>query len=174
MENTILSLGGLTMIDVSKASFSEENGGYISFTYDGTEYKKVKLKRALPYKMPEEYISVSDKDGKEIGIIRSLSDFDEKQQQIVKNELQKLYYSPVVTKIISANDRMGYMYFNVITKVGKREFAVRDASKNISYINSDSAHPSVQIRDVDGNRYIIEDYSTFDPASAKKIDAFLM
>ena len=68
---------------------------------------------------------------------------------------------------------MGYMYFEVETTAGKREFAVRDASRNIKFIDPDT-RTAVQIRDVDGNRYIIDDFMKLDASSSKKIEAFLI
>ena len=56
---------------------------------------------------------------------------------------------------------------------GKREFALRDASRNIRYVNPDKTG-AVQIRDIDGNRYIIDDFDGFDNQSRKKIEAFLV
>ena len=172
-ENKITELADLVMIDTSAAVFAPEKGGYISLTYKGTEYKKIKLNRALPYRSPNEYICVSDKDGKEIGIIKTIDDLSDEQKTVVLGELDKLYYSPSVTRILSAKDRMGYMYFEVETTAGKRDFAVRDASRNIKFIDPDRK-TSVQIRDVDGNRYIIDDFMKLDAASAKKIEAFLI
>lgn len=172
-ENHIVELAGLVMLDVSEAVFAPEKGGYLSLTYKGTEYKKIKLNRALPYRSPNEYICVSDKEDKEIGIIRNLDDFSEEQKKIIMDELDKLYYSPTVTRIVSAKDRMGYMYFEVETTAGKREFAVRDASRNIKFIDPDT-RTAVQIRDVDGNRYIIDDFMKLDASSSKKIEAFLI
>ena len=172
-ENKIVELAGIEMINVKEAKFAPEKGGYLSLTYKGEEYGKVKLNRALPYRSPNEYICVSDKEGKEIGIIRDIAELSEEQRKTVCDELDKLYYSPTVTRILSAKDRMGFMYFEVETVAGKREFAVRDASRNIKFIDPDSK-TSVQIRDVDGNRYIIDDFMKLDSASAKKIEAFLI
>ena len=172
-DNIIVKLADLEMIDVNEAKFAPEKGGYLSLTYKGTEYGKVKLNRALPYRAPDEYICVSDKDGKEIGILRDLASLSEEQKKIVSDELDKLYYSPAVIRILSAKDRMGFMYFEVETTAGKREFAVRDASRNIKFIDPDRK-TAVQIRDVDGNRYIIDDFMKLDSSSAKKIEAFLI
>ncbi|MBE6895813.1 MAG: DUF1854 domain-containing protein [Ruminococcaceae bacterium] len=172
-EKNITELAEIVIIDPSSAVFAPEKGGYISLSYKGTEYKKVKLNRALPYRCPNEYICVSDKDGKEIGIIKTIDDFSDEQKAVIEGELDKLYYSPAITRIISAKDRMGYMYFEVETTVGKRDFAVRDASRNIKFIDPDRK-ASVQIRDVDGNRYIVEDFMALDSSSAKKIEPFLV
>ncbi len=172
-DNNITQFADLTMLDPASAVFSPEQGGYISLNYNGTEYKKVKLNRALPYRSPNEYICVSDKDGKEIGIIKDLRQLSDEQRTIVDQELNKLYYSPAITRILSAKDSMGYMYFEVETNVGKRDFAVRDASKNIKFIDP-MLRNAVQINDVDGNRYLIEDYAKLDSSSSKKIEAFLL
>ncbi len=172
-ENHIVELASLVMLDVSEAVFAPEKGGYLSMTYKGTEYRKIKLNRALPYRSPDEFICVSDKEGKEIGIIRSLDELVGEQKKILTDELDKLYYSPTITRIVSAKDRMGYMYFEVETSAGKRDFAVRDASRNIKFIDPDS-RTAVQIRDVDGNRYIIDDFMKLDASSSKKIEAFLI
>ena len=172
-ENKIVELAAIEMIDVNEAEFSPQQGGYLSLKYKGNEYGKIKLNRALPYRAPDKYICVSDKDGKEIGIIKDIAELSEAQKEIVSAELDKLYYSPSVTRILSAKDRMGFMYFEVETSAGKRDFAVRDASRNIKFIDPDT-RTSVQIRDVDGNRYIIDDFMKLDSSSAKKIEAFLI
>ena len=62
---------------------------------------------------------------------------------------------------MTVKDRMGYQYFEVQTNAGKREFALRDASRNIRYINPEK-RGAVQIRDIDGNRYLIDDFDDFD------------
>ena len=91
----------------------------------------------------------------------------------IRAELTKLYYCPSITKILSVKDRMGYQYYEVITNAGKREFALRDASRNIRYVNPEK-RGAVQIRDIDGNRYLIDDFDSFDIQSRKKIEAFLV
>jgi hypothetical protein len=161
------------MIDSKNAVFTKVTGGYLNFTYNGTEYKKVKLSRALPYRAPDKYICITDKDGKEIGIIKDIHDFDKEQIELINSELSRLYYSPVITRIVSAKDRMGYLYFDVLTTAGKREFALRDASRNIKYVDPEDK-TAVQILDVDGNRYLIEDFNKLDQSSCKKIEAFLV
>ena len=161
------------MLDPKQITFTPENGGYLSLKIGDSEYKKVKLNRALPYRMPDEYICVTDKDNKEIGIIRDIKDFSQEQQMLIRAELARLYYSPSIERIVSVKDRMGYMYFEVITNAGKREFAVRDASRNVKFIDPDRK-TAVQIRDVDGNRYIIDDFMQLDASSSKKIEAFLI
>ena len=166
-------LSNINIIDPAKAVFTKVTGGYLTFNYNEVEYKKVKLSRALPYKAPDKYICITDKEGKEIGIIKNITDFDNEQIELINSELGRLYYSPIISRIVSAKDRMGYMYFDVLTNAGKREFALRDASRNIKYVDPEEK-TAVQILDVDGNRYLIENFNLLDQASCKKIEAFLV
>lgn len=173
MDNELLTLADLKMLDPEKTVFTKENGGYVSVKTENGDFSKIKMNRALPFRMPDEYICITDRDNKEIGIIRDLNAFSGEQQQIIRDELSRLYYSPEIIRIVSAKDRMGFMYFEAVTNAGKREFAVRDVSKNIRFIDPDM-RTAVQIRDVDGNRYIIPDFMKFDTSSSKKIEAFLV
>ena len=167
------TLAEMTMLDANKCIFSPTEGGYISLKYEDKTYDRVKISRALPYKAPDEYICVIDKDGNEIGILKDIKDLSKENEENVRVELTKIYYCPSITKILSVKDRMGYQYFEVITNAGKREFALRDASRNIRYTNPDK-RGAVQIRDIDGNRYLIDCFEEFDLQSRKKIEAFLV
>jgi len=173
-ESDLQILANIVILKPETAVFAKpEENGYLSLKFNDIEYTKIKLSRALPYKNPEMYICCFDKDGKEIGIIKNLADYGEEQQILIKSELSRLYYSPVILKITSAKEKMGYMYFEVQTTAGKRDFALKDASRNIKFIDPEIKR-AVQILDVDGNRYLIEDFSKLDSSSAKKIEAYLV
>ena len=66
------TLAEMTMLDASKCVFTPTEGGYLSLKYEDKEYERVKICRALPYKAPDEYICIIDKDGSEIGILRDI------------------------------------------------------------------------------------------------------
>ena len=168
-----ISLAQLNILDPKTTVFSPSDGGYLNMTADGTEYKKIKLSRALPHKRPNEYISVIDRDKGELGIILNIEDFSEEQRALINGELAKLYYSPRIVRIISKKDKMGFVYMEVETTSGLKEFALRDPARNIRYMDPSSGK-AVQITDVDGNRYLIEDFAALDAKSAKKIEAYLV
>lgn len=170
---SIKQITDLNILEPDELSFEKEQGGYLKMKYKDIEYLKVKFSRVLPYKMPNSYICIMDKDSKEIGILKELNDLKEKEKELVQSEINKLYYSPLITRIISVKEKMGYMYFEVETLVGKREFALKDAARNIRFLDPDNKK-EVQISDVDGNRYLIEDFSTFHTAGRKKIEAYLV
>lgn len=130
---------------------------------------RVFFHRAFPYELPDEFISVFDKDNKEHGIIRALSDFDEKSREIINKALKRKYYCPEITKIYSLKDQFGYSYWNVETDNGKMEVVLKDTFSSIARISDNF----IVITDISGNRYKISDLENFDRKSYRKIELFL-
>jgi hypothetical protein len=161
------------MLDIQNAEFYVTPGGFTGLKYAGKDYKRITLRRALPIGNPMEYISVADKDNKEIGMIRSLADLSEKQYDIVVKELDNRYYSPTVYEVKSVKDKLGYVYMELIIGRDDQRFkkncAVKDVSKNIRMLDDDR----LAIFDVDGNRYIIQSLAGLDKKSLKRLEPYL-
>jgi hypothetical protein len=161
------------MLDLKNAEFYVTPGGFTGLKYTGKEYNRVTLRRALPIGNPMEYISVADKENKEIGMIRSLSELSEKQFGIVIAELDNRYYSPTVYEVKSVKDKLGYVYLELM--IGrddlkyKKNCAVKDVNKNIRMLDDDR----LAIFDVDGNRYIIQSLTGLDKKSLKRLEPYL-
>ncbi|HHU78555.1 MAG TPA: DUF1854 domain-containing protein [Clostridiales bacterium] len=161
------------ILDLKKAEFYETPGGFTGLRYEGKDYDRIILRRALPIGHPMEYISVADKDNKEIGIIRSLAELSEEQYAIVAAELESRYYSPTVHEIKSVKDKLGYVYMELV--IGRdgakyaKNCAVKDVSRNIRMLDDDR----LAIFDVDGNRYIIQSLSGLDKKSLKRLEPYL-
>ena len=161
------------MLDLENAEFYVTPGGFTALKYAGKDYKRIALRRALPIGHPMEYISVADKDNKEIGMIRSLCDLSEKQYGIVVAELDNRYYSPLVYEVKSVKDKLGYVYLELI--IGrddlkyKKNCAVKDVNKNIRMLDDDR----LAIFDVDGNRYIVPSLTGLDKKSLKRLEPYL-
>ena len=162
------------ILDTTKAEFFVTEGGFTGLLYDGNEYRHITLRRALPILQPMEYISVADRENKEIGILRSLDTLSELQRAIVANELNARYYSPEVLEVVSVKDKLGYVYMElkIRSKDGSsciKNCAVKDVSKNIRMLDE----RSLIIFDVDGNRYIICDVAKLDKNSVKRLDPYI-
>lgn len=134
-----------------------------------TEYDRIFLHRAFPFDHPEEYISVQDKDKNEIGMISALSVFPKESAELLRRELSRKYYAPVLTAIHSIRDRYGYAYCTAETKEGPISFTMKDAARSIRKIDE---HRLV-ITDVDGNRYDIPDTAALDRKSYRRIELYL-
>lgn len=160
-------------IDVNKAEFYQTEGGFTALKYNNNDYKRITLKRALPNIKPMEYVSIYDDQNNEIGIINKVSALNEPQRKIVIDELDKRYYCPVISKIQSVKDKLGYVYFELIIQNQDRFYekncAVKDVSKNIRYLSEDT----LIIIDVDGNRFLINSLSKLDKKSLRKLEPYL-
>ena len=160
-------------LDVRKAKFFPTGGGFTGLSYDGKEYPRVSLRRALPIGQPDAYISVADAENKEIGILRDLSELPPDQYTIVAAELARRYYCPVIIAVKSVKDKLGYVYMEVTVKGEGRTYdlncAVKDVNKNIRMLDDDR----LILFDVDGNRYLVESLSRMDPKSVKRLEPYL-
>ncbi len=157
-------LGKLNEFISLKTKLPGENG-----EAEEKEWQRIHLHRAFPFDMPENYISVLDKDKKEIGLIKNIDDFDSDTTKLLKDELERKYYSPVILKIHSIKERYGYSYWVVDTDAGKMNYTLQDTFRSILHAGSDR----VFIIDMDGNRYEIPDLSKLDFKSYKKIELYL-
>lgn len=161
------------MLDLKNAEFYVTPGGFTGLKYAGKDYNRITLRRALPIGNPMEYISVADKDNKEIGMIRSLSELSEKQLNIVVAELDNRYYSPTVYEVKSVKDKLGYVYLELVIGRDDMKFtkscAVKDVNKNIRMLDDDR----LVIFDVDGNRYIVQSLMGLNKKSLKRLEPYL-
>ena len=131
---------------------------------------RVYFHRAFPFDMPHSYISVLDKDQKEIGMIRELSALAEDTQKIILSELGRKYYAPRIKKILSVKERYGFSYWRVdLENASDFSFTVQDTYRSMLKID----HEHVFIVDVDGNRFEIPSVEALDRASYKKIELYL-
>lgn len=138
-------------------------------TEEEKEYPRLYLHRAFPFDEPFSYISVLDKDQKEIGLIRSLDDFDDDTKKLLCDELTRKYYAPKVIKIMTVKERYGFSYWKVLTDIGELTFTLRDTYRSLLKVGGGR----VFIIDIDGNRYEIPDLEKLEFKSYKKIELYL-
>ena len=162
------------------AKFSRSGGGLITLdiTNDKGEpehFERVVILRSFPVTNPNEFLSVREPDskkqgrGKEIGMIRHMSDFDEATQKLFEEELDRRYFTPELQKITSVKDKFGYLYWDVLTTAGHVTFVLNNPFSNIRILEDGR----ILINDIDGNVFQISDPKKLDPASLKKIEIYL-
>lgn len=164
-----LDTAAINFLDPEKCSFYVNANGFTALKTEDKDYRRVRLIRTLPLHRPFEYISVSDMDKKEIGIIRDVSDFSESDREIIKNDLEARYYCPEITELHSIRDKMGFFYFDVSIDGFKKTFSVKDISRNIKMLDSGA----VMLTDADGNRFVIPNISALKASSRRKLEPFL-
>ena len=127
----------------------------------------VKLRRLFPFEELWRDISVLA-GGEEIGVIADISLFGE-DEALLRKELERIYFTPKISKIHSMKEKYGFSSWDVDTDIGRVTFSVRDTFRSIhSFTNG-----RVIITDVDGGRYEIVDFKTLDKSSFRKIEIYL-
>jgi hypothetical protein len=139
---------------------------------DGEEksYDRVFLHRAFPHELLWEYISVIGDENKEIGLIYNIEDFDPETVALLKTEIERKYYSPVISEIRQVKERYGFSYWKAMADDGRKlSFTMQDTFRNIIHTGEDS----IMLVDVDCNRYTIKNISDLDRKSYRRIELYL-
>jgi len=137
--------------------------------------ERIVIFRSFPITNPNEFLSVREPDskkmgrGKEIGMIRRLSDFDPETQSLINEELERRYFSPTILKIRSIKEKFGYTYWDAETTSGNVTFILNNPFSNIRILEDGR----IFISDMDGNNFQIPDPKKLDAASYKKIEIYL-
>ena len=163
----------INRLDKDVSRFEMKNGFLSLITLeDGEEkrYDRIFLHRAFPHELLWEYISVTGDDSREIGIIYNVEDFDGESRDLIIKELERKYYSPVISSIQSVKERYGFSYWKVKGEDSRSfSFTMQDTYRNIIHTGDDSAI----LVDVDGNRYTIKSITELDRRSYRKIEIYL-
>ena len=136
---------------------------------DGSYTGRAFLSLAFPFQLTEEYIALQNEDKEEVGMIRRLSDLRREDQEIVRGELAKKYYSPKIIKILSLTERFGTTRWTVLTDKGEMRFIVKDTYKSMIRVSEDRLF----VCDLDGCRYEVESLKALDRKSFSKIELYV-
>ena len=134
-------------------------------TYEGRAH----LCREFPFELEWEFISVMNEEQAEVGIIKSVSLFEGVGEELIRTELRRRYYAPVIDKILGVKERYGFSYWRVHTAEGNVSFTLHDTYRSIIR----ASHNRVVLLDVNGNRFEIPDVEALDRKSYKKIELYL-
>lgn len=112
-----------------------------------------RLSRAFPRTNPDQFVSLMDTEGHEIGMIENPDQLDNASREIVEAELKALYFIPTIHTIRSITAKGTGSVWEVDTDDGPHSFRImgRDA------LDGNNA-PSIEIHDENGKRFKIEDY----------------
>lgn len=176
-KNSLRDVVAVLYITRENSKFNKEND-FVTMTLtapndDGvTEtktYDRVFLHRAFPFDYPYSYISVLDSESKELGLIADINDLGEDTAKILRDELDRKYYTPVIKQIISLKDKFGFSYWKVMTDEGELSFTLRDTFQSLLKVGG----TRIFVNDIDGNRYEIPNIEELDRKSFRKIELFL-
>lgn len=149
--------------------FYKTDGGFVGLKFGGNDYEKVSIYRMFPLSYAWEYLSVRDKDEKEIGVIRDLTQLSDTAQELVKSEVSRRYFVPIITSVLDVKEEFNYTFWECETSAGVRSFVVFDMNHSVIVLGKGR----VQLVDVDGNRYEIPDVSALSAKALKLVEIWL-
>ena len=157
------------MLPASEVRFVRQCDEDIFLLLGDGKHEVGKLAMAFPLSKRTQMVAVFDLAGEELGILDDLDRLDPRSQRIVHEEIEKSYFLPKIQDIIEITERFGLVTWSVITDRGPRVFQVRRIRQNIRRIG----RKRVIIRDVDGNRFEIQNMLDLSLSSKRLLDGYL-
>lgn len=117
--------------------------------------------RAFPLTHPEEHIVLRDGAGKEIGVVRDLRELALPAQDLVREQLRRRYFLPVVTAIQAVTERFGSSVWDLETDRGPCSVTTRAMNEAVFEVEPNR----FLITDVENNRYEIKNLAALDAPS---------
>ena len=127
--------------------------GDLTAIVDSEEYPNVSVRRAFPLEMSTQFIGFFRDDGEELGLLVDAEQLDEESKRLLYDELDSVYFRPVITDIDNIGEDFGVVSMAVKTTSGPREIEIRQLRKNVRLLSRNRA----LIEDTEGNRYELRD-----------------
>ena len=157
------------MLPASKVRFTRQCEEDIFLLLGNRKYEVGKLAMAFPLSKRTQMVAVFDLAGEEVGILDDLDRLDPRSKRIVSEEIEKSYFLPKIQDIVEITEKFRLVTWSVITDRGPRTFQVRHIRQNIRKIG----RKRVIIRDVDGNRFEVQNVLDLSLSSKRLLDGYL-
>ena len=128
----------------------------------------VVVRRCFPWTLPESYISIRDKKGKEIALLKTLAELDPASRAVLEEETYDKIFNPKITRITSHTREFGVTSIAAETDRGPVTFQIRSRD-DIRLLSA----TRLLFRDADGNAYEVPDLNQLDPVSRRYAEEYL-
>ena len=161
----------LRLLTEQEAVFAASEGGFVTLDLAGRHYPRVAFYRAFPFTAPDEWISVRefDKAAAEIGLIERLGDWSAPARELIGGQIALRYFTPKITAIRNIKNEYGYAHFDVETDKGPCRFTVNMHEGGVVSLSE----TYILIRDLDGNRFAIENLQALTSAEIRRLDIYI-
>jgi hypothetical protein len=148
--------------------FERTRGGLVrAVLVDGTSHEPVDFYHVFPFSAPDSLISVRLEDGTELGILDNLGELSDSEIVLVRGELNRRYFAPMITAIHSLEERYGQSLWRVETDAGPARFTAQNEHTNLK----DLPDGTLLLIDVNGNRYRLRPRSELRTRIRRKLEA---
>ncbi len=147
-----------------------QNGGSLILCANGEERNIDHIVRCFPFSTPDQWISLRDRDGTELGLLPTLDGLNAQSRTRIEEHLRDRYDIPKIQTILNIeSNKEGGTNWDIDTNAGPMNFTLRgDQNLNLN------AFPEIVFTDaITRKRYKIPDYTKLDRASQKTARAYL-
>ena len=127
--------------------------GELVASVDSEEFPNVSVRRAFPLEAATEFIGFFRDDGEELGLLEDAELLEEETRRLLYEELDNVYFRPVITEIEHIGEDFGVANMDVKTTSGPRQIEIRQLRKNVRLLSGNR----VLIEDTEGNHYELRD-----------------
>lgn len=129
---------------------------------DETVIEPLEPRLLFPFTNTTMFISLLDKDEREIGFVRDLEELNVDSVKALQACFAEYYMIPKIEQIIGISEKYSSIKWTVKTDRGTVSFRIRNRQSDIKNLHGSTR---VLIRDSNDNRYEIPDYSQLDQHS---------
>ncbi len=142
------------LLDPGQLRCTRSARGSLVVKVGALEHQGVEVRRAFPLEAAGRYIGFFLADGTELGLLENPEHLDAQSQQVLREELDKIYFRPIITQIHDIGEEFGVVFIEVETSRGPRRLEIRGIRTSIRPLSGYRA----LVEDVDGNRYELRDW----------------
>lgn len=135
--------------------------------YSGLKFEAVEARRLFPITGSRKFITLLDKEEKEVAVIRDLGTLMPESRKATEEALRQYYLIPKIEKITDISEKFRTIRVTAQTNHGTCYFELNDRAHNLKVLFDGR----VLIRDTNDNRYEIPDVKKLD---RKSLDVFLL
>ncbi len=132
------------------------------------EQVPVRVQICFPWREPEQYLSLYDKDGKERGFVHRLADVDQTSRHALQAELDVMGFTLVIDRILELEKEIEIRSWRVMVKGAERSFQTE-----LDEWPRDLSDGRLLIKDVSGDLYSIPNMESLDKESRKLLWALV-
>ncbi|MFW6414432.1 MAG: DUF1854 domain-containing protein [Verrucomicrobiota bacterium] len=147
------------VIDAALLKARRRSGGGLDIELPGQILSDIHLTPAFPISGRKRMVMILNREGEELGFIDNISKLDAASRSVIEEELERSYFMPRIITIIDAEEKLSVLTLSTETDRGGRTIQVRNPRQSIRKL----PYNRVVIKDVDGNRYEIRDWTRLQP-----------
>ena len=147
---------------------SLENKGGLLFLTKENKTHEVQVCQCFPWSCPNEFLSLKDKEGKELHLVESLNDLSKSSRVNLEEYLGMLNFTFKISEILEIEEEVELRSFKVITQQGSRCFQTKLEDWPLKMNDG-----SVLIKDLSGDLFKIENPDHLDKKSKTLLNVYI-